>query len=68
MHPWDVDGARRAGLQSVWVNRTGGPFPAMFTEPSYTVTGVDEIVELLGLTACDPHAQRRGKHRCLVRM
>ena len=45
-HPWDVDGARRAGLQSVYVNRTDAPFPGTFTEPSYTVTGVDEIVEL----------------------
>ena len=45
-HPWDVDGARRAGLQSVYVNRSGGPFPATFTEPSYTVAGVDEIAEL----------------------
>ena len=53
VHPWDVDGARRAGLQTVWVNRSGGPFPATFTEPTYTVTGVDEIVELWCLTACD---------------
>jgi 2-haloacid dehalogenase len=45
-HPWDVDGARRAGLQSVYVNRTDAPFPGTFTEPSYTVTGVDEIVDL----------------------
>ena len=29
-HPWDVDGARRAGLQTAWVNRSGGPFPGTF--------------------------------------
>ena len=29
VHPWDVDGARRAGLQTAWVNRSGGAFPAI---------------------------------------
>ena len=48
VHPWDVDGARRAGLQSVYVNRTGAPFPATFLEPTYTVAGIDEIAELWG--------------------
>jgi 2-haloacid dehalogenase len=46
VHPWDVDGARRAGLQSAWVNRSDGPFPAIFTEPTYTVASLDEIAEL----------------------
>jgi 2-haloacid dehalogenase len=46
VHPWDVDGAARAGLQTVWVNRSGGPFPAMFREPTHVVAGIDELVEL----------------------
>ena len=46
VHPWDVDGARRAGLQTAWVNRTGARFPAMFEAPTYTVTGVEELAEL----------------------
>jgi len=46
VHPWDVDGAARAGLQSCWVNRAEGPFPATFTPPTYTVSGVEEIPEL----------------------
>jgi 2-haloacid dehalogenase len=45
-HPWDVDGARRAGMQSVWVNRTGAPFPATFADPTYTVSGMDQLSEL----------------------
>ena len=45
-HPWDVDGARRAGLSSVWVNRPGGAFPATFGEPTHTVAGIDEIADL----------------------
>ena len=48
VHPWDVDGARRAGLQSCWVNRSGGPFPATFLEPTYTVSSIEEIPELWG--------------------
>ena len=45
-HPWDVDGARRAGLSSVWVNRSGGAFPGTFGEPTHTVAGIDEIADL----------------------
>jgi 2-haloacid dehalogenase len=46
VHPWDVHGARRAGLQSAWVNRSGAHFPAIFTEPTYTVSAIDELPEL----------------------
>ena len=45
-HPWDVDGAARAGMQSAWVNRSGGPFPRTFTEPTYVVEGVDGLADL----------------------
>jgi 2-haloacid dehalogenase len=48
VHPWDVDGARRAGLQAAWVNRSDGPYPATFLEPTYTVAGIDELAELWG--------------------
>jgi len=46
VHPWDVDGARRAGLQAVWVNRAGGTYPATFTEPTYTVDGIEALADL----------------------
>ncbi len=45
-HAWDVDGARRAGMSSVWVNRSGASYPATFLEPTYTVEGIDQIAEL----------------------
>ena len=48
VHPWDVDGAGRAGLQTAWVNRSGGPFPASFREATYTVSGIEELAELWG--------------------
>ena len=48
VHPWDVDGARRAGLQTAWVNRSGAEFPATFLQPTYTVEGIEDIPELWG--------------------
>jgi 2-haloacid dehalogenase len=30
VHPWDTDGAKRAGMTSAWINRTGGPYPSVF--------------------------------------
>jgi len=46
VHPWDVHGARRAGLQAAWLNRTGADYPAMFAPPTYTVTAIDQLAEL----------------------
>jgi len=46
-HPWDVDGAQRAGMQGAWVNRSGAPYPAVFDEPTYVVAGIDELIEVL---------------------
>lgn len=33
VHPWDIDGAARAGLATAWVNRSGGPYPDYFERP-----------------------------------
>ena len=46
VHPWDVDGALRAGLQGVWVNRSGASYPSIFTPPTHTVTSLEELAEL----------------------
>jgi len=43
VHPWDVAGARRAGLKAAWVDRTGAPYPAYFTRPSVTATGLGDL-------------------------
>ena len=43
-HPWDVDGAIRAGLDAVWVDRHEGHYPRTFSSPTYTVAGLDGIV------------------------
>jgi len=47
VHPWDIDGAARAGLSTAWVNRTDAPYPAFFTPPTHTVSGLTDLAGLL---------------------
>lgn len=46
-HPWDIDGAARAGLRTAWVDRAGQAYPDYFRPPQHTVTGVGDVAELL---------------------
>jgi putative hydrolase of the HAD superfamily len=39
----DVVGARRAGMQAVWLNRDGRPWPAQFARPLRTITTLSEL-------------------------
>ncbi|MQA12947.1 MAG: haloacid dehalogenase type II [Pseudonocardiaceae bacterium] len=43
VHPWDTDGAARAGMRTAWVNRTGVAYPDYFTPPDHTVTALGEL-------------------------
>ena len=43
VHPWDIDGAARAGLGTAWINRTGGRYPAYFTAPDLSVASLPEL-------------------------
>ncbi len=47
VHPWDVDGAARAGLRTAWVDRSGSSFPDHFTAPDHHVGSLDELAERL---------------------
>jgi 2-haloacid dehalogenase len=47
VHPWDIDGAARAGMQTAWVDRTGGRYPAYCRTPDRTVTGIDDLAAQL---------------------
>ncbi len=47
VHPWDVDGAARAGMQTAWVTRAGGRYPPYFTAPDRTATGIDDLAAQL---------------------
>lgn len=48
VHPWDVDGAARAGLGTAWIDRTGGPYPDHFRAPDLTASSLTDLAEQLG--------------------
>jgi 2-haloacid dehalogenase len=50
VHPWDLDGAARAGLRTAWVDRSGAGragYPDYLTAPDLTVTGLDDLAAQL---------------------
>jgi 2-haloacid dehalogenase len=49
VHPWDIDGAARAGLATAWINRGGGHYPDYFQAPDLGVGSLTVLAEeLLG--------------------
>jgi putative hydrolase of the HAD superfamily len=47
-HPvYDVQGAREAGLRTVWVNRTDAAWPDEHEEPDLTVRHIGELLDVL---------------------
>lgn len=44
----DVEGARRAGIRSVWLNRYGAAAPPGAPTPDYVVTGLHEVMGIIG--------------------
>ncbi|MCZ2824435.1 MULTISPECIES: haloacid dehalogenase type II [unclassified Modestobacter] len=48
VHPWDIDGAARAGLRTAWLDRAGTPYPDSFTPPSLRATGLTDLAGQLG--------------------
>ena len=48
VHPWDVDGALRAGLAGCWLDRSGTPYPSHCRTPTYTVSSLPELADRLG--------------------
>jgi 2-haloacid dehalogenase len=47
VHPWDVDGARRAGLQAAWLRRGVGEYPTVMTPPSLIAADLRDLAHLL---------------------
>lgn len=47
VHPWDIDGASRAGLATAWINRRGGPYPAHFEGPDLAVESITALADQL---------------------
>ena len=48
VHPWDIDGAGRAGLQTTWINRAESTFPSFFRPPDRSLTSLIELATELG--------------------
>jgi len=47
VHPWDIDGASRAGLSTAWVSRSVADYPGHFRPPTHTVRALPELAALL---------------------
>lgn len=43
VHPWDIDGAHRAGMATAWLNRTGGPYPRYFCAPDIEIASLAQL-------------------------
>lgn len=47
VHPWDIDGAARAGMATGWVNRSDGSYPGYFRDPTYVGATIGAIADAL---------------------
>ncbi len=47
VHPWDIDGAARAGLQTAWLDRSGAPYPSHATPPQLVVSTLTGLADRL---------------------
>jgi 2-haloacid dehalogenase len=43
VHPWDIDGAARAGLRTAFVDRDGAGYPGHLVPPGRTVATIGEL-------------------------
>lgn len=47
VHPWDIDGAARAGLRTAWIDRSGGRYPSYFSAPDLEVASLTALAGAL---------------------
>lgn len=47
VHPWDLQGARAAGLRTAWIARGAGQWPTCFDRPELVASGLDDLAEQL---------------------
>jgi len=47
VHPWDIDGARRAGLDGAWLRRGACVYPHAMTPPSFSAQDLKDLVKTL---------------------
>ncbi|MFG3658695.1 haloacid dehalogenase type II [Streptomyces sp. NPDC047706] len=48
VHPWDVDGAQRAGLVGAWLRRGRTAYPRSLTEPALAAEDLAELACVIG--------------------
>ena len=58
VHPWDIDGAKRAGMRAAWLDRRGTPYPDHFTPPDLVGRTLGEIAS--AITGKSPVAEIRS--------
>ncbi len=47
VHPWDIDGAKRAGLQAAWLNRKKSMYPSFFEAPDASAHTLGQLADAL---------------------
>ena len=47
VHPWDIDGAARAGLRTGWLSRDGAAYPSYVRAPEATGRTLSELAARL---------------------
>ncbi|WP_344252214.1 haloacid dehalogenase type II [Terrabacter carboxydivorans] len=47
VHPWDIHGAKAAGLRAAWVDRTGAPYPETMYAADVVVRSLPELAARL---------------------
>jgi 2-haloacid dehalogenase len=47
VHPWDIDGAGRAGMRTAWLNRRGTRYPGYFTPPTIRGATLTDVAAAL---------------------
>jgi 2-haloacid dehalogenase len=47
VHPWDVQGAKCAGLRGAWLDRHGDPYPSVFLAPDASAATLPTLVDQL---------------------
>jgi 2-haloacid dehalogenase len=50
VHPWDIHGAKSAGLEAAWINRDGGSYPEFFSTPELTCASFETLADALAGT------------------
>ncbi|WP_431963739.1 haloacid dehalogenase type II [Actinacidiphila sp. bgisy160] len=51
VHPWDVDGARRAGLAGAWLRRHRSHYPGVMLRPDWEAPSLPDLARDLGVAA-----------------